>query len=187
MLNEAELGRFVDDRMGHSVFRLETRDRYAVESDAGNVARYLAGEPAPSMAVKGPWLRRLEQERAAGKRRTRAHVLHSPLSDYLRYECEWGYAYTAAAGEEIFILDLAEVPRPDGLVDADFLLLDDAEVVLVHYNEDDQFIGAEPRPSAEVSTYRRCRDAAIAAAVSFGDYWASHSQYWRENWLQAPR
>src|SRR6266536_4703972 len=139
MLNEAELGRFVNDHMGRSVFRLETRDRYTVDSDAGNVARYLAGEPAPSMDVKGPWLQRLERERMEGKRRTRVHVLHSPLSDYLRYECEWGYVYTAAAGEEIHILDLAEVPRPADIVDEDFLLLDDAHVVVVHYDEDDRF------------------------------------------------
>jgi len=25
----------------------------------------------------------------------RVHVLRTPLSDYLRFECEWGYAYNA--------------------------------------------------------------------------------------------
>jgi len=185
VLNEVELGAFVDDRMGASLFRLETRDRYAVDSDAGNVARYLAGEPAPSMAVKGPWLRRLERERAEGKRRTRVHVLRGPLSEYLRYECEWGYRYTAAAGEEIYILDLAERPGPDELIDEDFLLLDDRYVMLVRYDDEDRFVGGDPLPAIELTRYRRCRDAVLAAAVPFGDYWAAHPQYWRENWSRA--
>jgi hypothetical protein len=51
-------------------------------------------------------------------------VLTSPLSEYLRYECEWGYLPNAAAGEDIRILDLAEKPRPDGLISEDFWLMD---------------------------------------------------------------
>lgn len=185
MLNEAEFGAFVDEHMGASAFRLETRDRYTVDSDAGNVARYLAGDPAPSMEVKGPWLKRLEQERAAGKRRARVHVLRSPLSSYLRYECEWGYVYTSAAGEDIYILDLAEVPRPADLVDEDFLILDDAHVVVVHYDDEDRYIGAEPRPATDLPRYRRCRDAALAASTPFAEYWTGHRQYWRESWIRA--
>jgi hypothetical protein len=185
VLNEAELGAFVDTHMGTSVFRLETRDRYDVESDAGNVARYLAGEPAPSMSFKGPWLERLATERVEGKRRTRVHVLRSPLSDYLRYECEWGYVFTAAAGEEIYVLDLAERPKPDELIDEDFLLLDDRHVVIVHYDDDGRFVGAEPLPAVALPRYRRCRDVALEIAVPFDDYWTAHPEYWRENWLRA--
>jgi hypothetical protein len=187
VLNETELGVFVDDHMGRSVFRLEIRDRYNVDSDAGNVARYLAGQPAPSMEVKGPWLTRLSRERAEGKRRSRVHVLRSPLSDYLRYECEWGYVYTVAAGEEVFILDLAEVPTTVELIDEDFLLLDDKHVVVVHYDEDDRFVGAEPLSPTAVPQYRRCRDTVLEAAVAFTDYWTSHPQYWRENWQTGGR
>lgn len=185
MLNEAELGAFVDEHMGRSVFRLETLDTYTVDSDAGNVARYLAGEPAPSMAVKGPWLRRLERERAEGKRRSRVHVVRGPLTDYLRYECEWGYAYTAAAGEEIHILDLAETPKPPGLLDEDFLLLNDEYVLVMRYDSAGRFVGAEPRPAVDLPVYRRCRDSALAVAVAFGAYWDSHPQHWRGNWLRA--
>jgi hypothetical protein len=49
----------------------------------------------------------LKAEEAAGIRRYRVHFLTSPIGDYLRYECEWGYAYTTAAGEEVTILDIA--------------------------------------------------------------------------------
>ncbi len=37
-------------------------------------------------------------------------MLRTPLSDYLRYECEWGYTYNVTAGEDVRILDLATAP-----------------------------------------------------------------------------
>ncbi len=185
-MNETELGEFVDTFMGRSVFRLETLDTYTVDSDAGNVARFLDGVAAPSMAVKGPWLRRLEREYAEGKRRTRVHVWTGPISDYLRYECEWGYVYTSAVGEEVRILDLAETPKPSGLLHEDFLLLDDRHVVATRYDAAGRFLGAEVRPAVELPAYRHCRDVALAASVPFSDYWASHPQYWRVNWQGRP-
>lgn len=185
MLTEAELSEYVDRHMGASVFRMETRERYTVDTDAGNVARYLGGEPAPSMAVKGPWLERLRQERVEGRHRSRVHIVHSPLSDYLRYEFEWGYTYTVAAGEEISILDLATTTRPTDVPDEDFLILDDVHVVLMHYDRDDRFVGAEPLPRSDLATYRRRRDAAWAVAVPFDAYWAGRPQDWRANWLPA--
>lgn len=183
MLNETELGAFVDEHMGSSVFRLETLDQYTVDSDAGNVARYLAGEPAPSMAVKQPWLERLKAERVAGKRRQRVHVVRSPLSAYLRYECEWGYTYTSQVGEDIRILDLAEVPAPADLLDEDYLLLNDEHVVLVCYDEAGRFLGAAPQGPDVLDRFRRCRDVAWEVALDFGTYWERHPEYWRENWL----
>jgi hypothetical protein len=35
-----------------------------------------------------------------------------------------------------------------------------------------------------LAEHRRYRDAALAAAVPFPEYWAAHPQYWRENWLE---
>jgi len=185
VLNESDLSAYVDRHFQRTVFRLETLDRYTVDSDTGNVTRYLNGDPAPAMDVKGPWLQRLTQERAEGKRRSRVHVLHTPLSDYLRYECEWGYAYTAPAGEDIFILDLAQHPRPQELIDEDFLLLDDEHVVVVHYDDEGRFLGGRPLPAEEALRYRQCRDAALAAAVPFEAFWQARPQDWRVNRAQA--
>jgi hypothetical protein len=187
LLNETELGAFVDEYMGWSVFRLETLDQYSVDSDAGNVARYLAGEPAPSMAVKGPWLERLKAERASGKRRQRVHVVRSPLSAYLRYECEWGYAYTSQAGEEIRILDLTEVSASPNLLDQDFLLLNDERAVLMCYDPAGRFLGAEPQGPEVLDRFQRCRDTAWEAALDFETYWERHPEYWRENRLGSGR
>jgi hypothetical protein len=57
-------------------------------------------------------------------------VLRTPLGPYLRYECEWGYAYNVQVGKDIRILDLAETPEPPGLVDHDFWLVDSGKAAV---------------------------------------------------------
>jgi hypothetical protein len=184
-MNLAELRAYADRHTTRSAFRLETLDRYTVDSDEGNLERYLAGERGPSWAEGGDWMDHLAQEEASGIRRYRVHVITGPLSGYLRYECEWGYAYTSKAGEEVFILDTAEIPRPDGIVDEDFWLYDDTHVVRMRYDPAGRFLTAEALPESEAPRYRRRRDTALNAAVPFEDYWQRHPEYWRANWRQA--
>lgn len=164
----------------HSAFRLETLDHYHVGSDGGDVARYLAGEPDPDPDRKGRWLEQLRAEREAGKLRHRVHIVRTPLSDYLRYECEWGYLPNAAAGERIHILDLSERELPaDVEMLEDFWLMDDEVVLRMHYDESGAYLGASL--AEDVVPYRRTRDAALAAATDFTEWWNEHPQYWRAN------
>lgn len=178
MLDVAGLEAFVDGHFSVDAFRLETRDRYGVASDGDDVSRYLAGELEPDPARKNPWLAELRAEAAAGRHRSRVHILRSPLSDYLRYECEWGYLPNSEAGEEIRILDLAEVPEPHGLVDHDFWLLDDEHCAVMIYEDAGAFVGAHI--VSNVPRYKQARRAAWAAAVPFADYWRDHPQFWRK-------
>jgi hypothetical protein len=158
---------------------LEVRDAYAVASDGGDFAHYLAGESLPDAARKNAWLDELAADTAAGKSWQWVHVVRSPLSDYLRYAFEWGYAINISAGADVRVLDLAETPRPPGVPDEDFWLLDDDAAVVMVYDSDDRFVGAEPVPASEAARYRAARDAAWAAAVPFAAYWAAHRGYHR--------
>lgn len=180
MLDLKQLGEDIRKHFTRTLFRLETLDQYEVISDGSDVARYLAGESEPDMARKGPWLEHLRDEAAHGRYRHRVHVLRGPLGDYLRYECEWGYAYNVRAGEGVRILDLAERPDPGGLVEQDFWLIDDSRVLRMHYDDNGQFVGAEVMPDEAVPRYRAARDAAWHAAEPFDQYWAAHPQYWRD-------
>jgi hypothetical protein len=182
MLDAAQLGELIRSRFTLRAFRLETLDAYDVGDDGGDVARYLRGEPEPDPERKGAWLARLQAEKSAGKVRQRVHVLRGPLSDYLRYECEWGYLPNVAAGEDVRILDLAERPRPALLeVDHDFWLLDDQVIVRMHYDQCHRFDGAEVLADSELSRYRAARDAALSAAEPFSRYWDRHPEYHRAN------
>lgn len=180
MLDLDQTVAFFDAQYTESAFRLETLPAYDVDSDGDDVGRYLAGEPAPDPARKQPWLDELRAEKSAGKRRYRVRILETPLSDYDRYACEWGYALNAAAGEEIYILDLSVTPRPAGIVDEDFWLLDDEHVLRMVYDDAGRFEGS--LLATDVAPYRDARDAALAAAVPFGPWWAAHPEFWRANW-----
>lgn len=160
-------------------FRLETLPVYDVPTDRGDFPRYLAGEPAPDMERKGRWLDFLRQQRQQGIDRHRVRVLRSPLSDYDRYACEWGYAYNVPAGDDTRILDLAERGLPVGTLDHDFWLVDHKDPVRVHYDDAGRFLGATVVDPVELDRYQAARDAAWHAAEPFDAWWSRHPEYHR--------
>src|SRR5437868_7585515 len=144
MLDERGMDDFIEKHFTRTAFRLEVLSQYTVDSDQGNVESYLGGDPEPSWAKGGPWFDHLAAERASGKRRYRVHIVEPPLSDYLRYECEWGYSYTVAAGEDVYVLDISETALPTReLIDHDWWLLDEEHVLRMHYDAEGRFLGAE--------------------------------------------
>ncbi len=180
MLDEQELGDYIDSRFTRVLFRLETLDLYDVASNGDEYTRYLAGEMKPNCERKKPWMEHIRGEVARGLHTYRVHVVRSPLNDYLRFEFEWGYVYNARAGEHIRILDLAERPKPADLLDEDFWLIDDREVLRMHYSEDGKYLGAKIAPEEVVPRYQAAKDAAWSGAVDFADYWDAHPGYWRD-------
>lgn len=179
MFTENELERFFDDHLTRSAFRLEALDHYEVDSDGGDFARFKAGEAEPDWDRKNAWLDVLRAGTEAGIREYRVRILRTPLNDYLRYECEWEYVLNSQAGEEIHVLDLAERELPPEVVDHEFWLLDDAYPLRMHYSETGEFIGGELVDSLD--RYRKARDAALAAAEPFEQWWARHPEEWRTN------
>ncbi len=183
MLTLAELSGALESAR-RSLFRLETLDRYEVASDGSDFRRYLDGEPEPTPERKQAWLDYLSAERATG--RTRCHLrlvdTTNGLGDYLRYACEWGYAYNGPAGQRVRILDLADTPRPRELtlVNQDFWLVDDREVVLMHYHADGQFEAAEILDQQHVARHRAAAEVGWNLGTDFTTWWAAHPQYHRE-------
>ncbi|MFE9245052.1 DUF6879 family protein [Nocardiopsis sp. NPDC006938] len=179
MLTLDELVRFFDERITASAFRLETLPEYSVGSDGNDFDRHKAGAPDPDWERKNPWLEKLRAEKKAGFRRYRVRVLRTPLNDYLRFACEWGYALNSKAGEEINVLDLTERELPAEVVDHDFWLLDDRYPIRMHYSESGEFVGGELMDN--LGHYMKARDAALAAAEPFEQWWARHPEEWRAN------
>jgi hypothetical protein len=114
----------------------------------------------------------------------RVRVVRGPLSNYERWECEWGYTVSERSGHHTFVLDQSETADPPQLPDYDWWMLDERVVLRFHYDSNGAFLGADPMEDAdELVAHGQYRDAALAAAVSFPQYWAAHPQYWRESWL----
>lgn len=168
------------DRARHDLFRMETLPAYAVVSDGDDFHRWVAGETEPSMDRIQPWLDRLSSERDAGKIRSRVRLLSADLTDYERYSCEWGYALTTAAGEDIRVLRAGEHDIPIDIASEDFWLVDDRDLLLMRYDADGGFLGAQGVTDARaVESFRRARDVAWQAAEPFGQWWARHPELHR--------
>lgn len=148
-----------------TLFRLEVQPAY-YDPD---FQRYLAGEPGPDMERKGKWLAYLREQREQGVYRHRVRALRTPLSDYDRYACEWGYAYNVLAGDDTRILDNSELELSG--VHHDFWLVDDSQVALMHYDALGRFVVAEVLDATEVKRYRMIRDVTWQAAEPFGTWW----------------
>jgi hypothetical protein len=169
----AALGEFIDAAR-HTLFRLETLDHYDVSSDGGDFQRWLHGEPGPDAGRKAAWHKVLQADLDRGVRTSRVHVVRSPLSEYLRYEFEWGYAHNLAY-ETIGILDLAEQPLPRELEGVgDFWLIDGVRAAVMHYDDAGHYLGFDAASEHESARYSAVQRAATRAAVSFQAYRATH-------------
>jgi hypothetical protein len=158
-----------------SAWRLEARDRYEADAD---LHAYQRGDPLPppvdpGMAAYLDNLRALSQQ---GRSSGRVHAIVGPLTPYLRYEVEWGYARTAAAGDDVRILHRRswsetpfDEPPPDfWIFDAE---LPEATVALMHYAPDGEWRGLE-LVSGDISEYRRLRELAVRDSVPLREYLA---------------
>jgi hypothetical protein len=184
MLTEAELDPYFDAIQAEA-FRLEALPAYAVSSESSALRAYLAGEPYQKSQAGHAFKEFIRGQVEAGIIWHRVRVVRGPLSDYERWECEWGFTVNEELGYPTFILDLTETPFSPGLPDYDWWMLDERIVLRFHYDSSGVFLGADliDEPD-QVAEHRRWRDDALAVAVPFPQYWAAHPQYWRENWLR---
>jgi hypothetical protein len=181
MLDLVQLGQLIADRHTTDLFRLETLTVYRAASDEEDYQRYLAGEDAPNAAAKQPWLDRLRADTAAGRRWRRVHALQPPLSDYLRYECEWGYAYNSAHGEDVRILELDDTAMRAVVAIGDFFVIDARQVIRSTYDGTGTFTGADLATpgTADSALYLALAEVIWATATPFPDWWRAHPEYHR--------
>ncbi|MFE2549265.1 DUF6879 family protein [Streptomyces sp. NPDC059355] len=156
-----------------AAFRLETLDDYSKSGGVDAYRAFLAGEPQPENYNTVGWMTTVGEAVRSGRRIYRVHVLARPLTDYLRYELSWGYRRNMTAGEEFFILDTTnqENPIPEA---PDFWLFDEHTVGAMHYDGDGKYLGVEFLGEDELSRFLGYRDAAMAQAVPFAEWWTTY-------------
>lgn len=172
------LGDFIEStahQTGDSIFRMEQLPRYEVSSDGDDFHRWAAGHPEPDWDRLQPWLDELAASCSRGVTRRRVRRFGAELTEYERYSCEWGYAHTGAAGEQIRVLRDGEHTIPD-LRPADFWVVNDATVVPMHYDGRGGFVGAgilDPDASKE---WLCDAEAAWESAEPFDEWWSRHPE-----------
>jgi hypothetical protein len=101
----------------------------------------------------------------------RVRVVSIPLTDYTR----WGYVFSRhnnAAGEDIRYL-ARDQAQAAGLPNHDYWLFDSRRLALMHFSDDDRFIGAEIiSDPAVVVEHSYWRDVAWHYAVRREDFGA---------------
>jgi len=181
ILDIAELGEWLGQNHTSDLFRLEVRDAYAVDSDGDDYRRYLSGEGEPNAADKAPWLQQLRTDTDAGKIWRKVHLVRGRLSDYERYEIEWGFLYNATAGEQCRILEVDETRAAQLAALGDFFVLDGEHVLRNLYDDDDRFLGGQVIYGGEAAALRAVIDWVWDAAEPVSDWWDRHPEYHRAN------
>jgi hypothetical protein len=121
------------------------------------------------------WLNMVREATAEGRLFSRVRVVTFPLTDYIRFTM-WVAGYTRKAGDDIRYLtrDQAAVAR---LPAHDFWLFDSRKLVMMNFDENARFVGAEVvgDPSAIVE-YNYWRDAARHHALTPDEFVATYEQ-----------
>lgn len=151
-----------------SHFRLQVQPVYKVAWEQEEFKRFLeTGER--HVESDAAWEERKRKELEAGRVSQRVYIISPPLTDYQRWVFG-AYHYYAKAGEDLRIIDLSRTENP-GLPDYDFILLDNATVVKLYYEEaDGTYIGRELLPNAVPDEYVRYKELAVANSIPFLEY-----------------
>lgn len=173
-LAPTEVGPFVDEHYRADYLRIEARSTYGNPKDQAELHAYLAGDqPSAELA---PFHQTVRQHVAAGRTWRVVHAVAEPLTDYLRYELEWGYTRGLSLGEQIRICPLSAQHTDVG----DLLILDRRHVLRMLYTPDNAFTGAELiDDSATAEALIIFAEDAWAAATEFTTWWAERPQYHR--------
>jgi hypothetical protein len=149
-----------------TAFRLEVRDSYKPDYEREAFQRFLAGSPLPPSELDWwqAWLDQVSGWTREGKAIGRVRVLADPPTDYQRWML-WTTPWHASAGEDIRYIRQATVQHT-GLPLEDWWLLDDEQVIVMHFTEDGRpgrkELVTDPEPVARYRTWR-----AVALRNSF--------------------
>lgn len=151
-----------------TAWRLETRRGYASDRQSPNWARWKSGGDVGRDAP-GAWGENTQEQTAAGKRFERIRLVDDPPTDGQRFLLARA-TNNEAAGEDIRHLWRADAERL-GLPAVDFWLFDDRRALVLHFDDADEYLGAElVEDPPRIVELCRIRDAAWPQAIRRQDF-----------------
>ncbi|MGW6917238.1 DUF6879 family protein [Kitasatospora sp. NPDC054939] len=146
----------------HTAWRLESRRGYASDRKGTGFQRWTRGED-PKTDPDRPWCRNIRQQVAAGKRIERVRIVDDPITDGQAYLLAVSWA-NVEAGEDIRYLSRRRTGT--SIPDRDFWLFDSRYLLALHFDQDDDYLGAEFIDDADaILAACQIRDAAWHHAV----------------------
>ncbi|AXG80362.1 DUF6879 family protein [Streptomyces paludis] len=156
-IDDSTFGDYFTD-FEHTAWRLETRRGYASDRAVEKYARFVAGEPLPDDSNR-PWGTNIRVQTGLGKRVERVRVVDRPPTQGQLFLLA-AAASNNAAGEDIRNMWR---PRAEALAlpTEDFWLFDSRRALLLHFDDEDEYLGSELiEDPAHIVRYCRFRDAA---------------------------
>lgn len=166
LLDGAQFGRHLTG-YERSAWRFEAQPTYTMSGEQESLSRWRSGESKPAGHNAG-WHETVRAAVSAGKTIGRVRVVRRPLTEYQRYQLEWGIPGNVEAGEDIRILDLTELELD--LPGHDFWLFDKSLVVDLNFNPDGTLLNVDRRENPDLGTYLRWQHIALEHAVPFDEY-----------------
>jgi len=152
----------------NSAFRLETLTQYRVENEWDEFQSYLIGDSSKNSCNKD-WADYIRAQVSQGKNFERVHVIPRELSDYLKFQFDWGYRYSVEAGEKIYLVYRETLPEL--LMDIelpDFWLFDNTDCLIQRYNEQGGWLRSDVLGSQRgVDTLSEVRDELLRLSFPF--------------------
>ncbi|WP_017569708.1 DUF6879 family protein [Nocardiopsis halotolerans] len=165
-VSEDEFDRFFEE-CRYTAFRLETLQVYDVGYEEEAFRRFLAGGEVITTDSHEEWARLV----GSGRQFRRVHVITEPLTDYLRFECVWGYRSSVKAGEDVNILPVNEGVWPEGIPHSDYWLFDSEQLVRMNYAPDGTMLTPELVTDPEqIVRANAVRDRALHMSIPFSEY-----------------
>ncbi len=111
----------------------------------------------------------------AGRLFSRVRVVSIPLSGYSRFGL-WTAGFTCEAGDDIRYLTRSQAKAVD-LPKHDYWLFDSRKLVMMHFGQDDRFVGAEiVEDPATIVQHNYWRDVARHHATRRDEFVTEHEQ-----------
>jgi hypothetical protein len=153
-----------------SAFRLETRQLYTTDAEAGVFAAWRADGRIPDAddPLIAGWTQIIRAHTESSAQMRRVHVVSQPLTEYLRFELALQRIYSVPAGEQFRVVDAAAYP--DLAAADDFWLLDNRVEVRLIYDDAGRLTRLRRMTTSEVDVARSVFDATWAAGTDLTEF-----------------
>jgi hypothetical protein len=152
--------------MESSAFRLEALDVYSIPGEEEDLARFRKGQKPPH-DTNAQWAQTIGAAISRGVDFQRVRLVRKPVSEYVRFETEWGYKFNVPAGEQTFALFYEDVItfRNEVPILKDFWLFDNSRCFLMAYDFWGRFLGVNEIPREAVPAYVQLKAECLERAV----------------------
>ncbi|MFJ8668112.1 DUF6879 family protein [Streptomyces sp. NPDC093600] len=166
-IDDATFGTYFEE-FENTAWRLETRRGYASDRRSPNWARWEAGDDV-SHGRPTAWGENVQVQTTAGKRFERVRLVDNPPTAGQRFLLARA-PNNLASGEDIRNMWRADAERL-GLPAVDFWLFDHRRALVLHFDDDDEYLGSElVEDPVQIAEFRQIRAAAWPQAIPHSDF-----------------